>query len=99
MKRTIMKNLFGNSNNWIKLKNKNYGPNIDTNKKNSIVVQDGEISIKYTKDENKIIKEVLHRFIDTDEQILTCPQTDMDKKAFNYFEKQDEINSKNIGKN
>lgn len=71
---------------WSNLKKANYGKSID---EKSIVLQDGELEIKYTKDVNKVVKEVLHRHIDNAKQELTYPQSQIDEKAFNYFIKQD----------
>ncbi|AUH70614.1 hypothetical protein [Legionella sainthelensi] len=50
-----------------------------------ISFQDGEAVIKYTKKENLILKQCLHRFIDTEEKIVESPTTDTDKKAFKHF--------------
>jgi hypothetical protein len=47
---------------WDHLKNISYTPHKE---EEGIVLQDGELEIKYTKNANKVVKEVMHRFIDT----------------------------------
>jgi len=71
---------------WNHLKNISYTPHKE---EKSIVLQDGELEIKYTKNANKVVKEVLHRHIDSVKQELTYPHSQIDEEAFNYFIKQD----------
>ena len=64
---------------WNHLKNISYTPHKE---EKSIVLQDGELEIKYTKNANKVVKEVLHRHIDSVKQELTYPHSQIDEEAF-----------------
>jgi hypothetical protein len=71
---------------WNNLKNTSYEPNKDNK---SIVLQDGELDIKYTKNSNIVIKEVLSRHVDNIKQELTYPLSQKDEEAFDFFINQD----------
>jgi len=56
----------------------------------SIVLQDDELEFKYTKQNNKIIKQLLDRRIESETEELDYPNSETDEKAFDYFIKHDQ---------
>ncbi len=87
MRRIIIESLqrgtYFSTSHWDKLKNTKYiSKHIDGR---SITLQADELEIKYTKHQNKILKEVLNRHIDSEEQELTSPQSSTDDEAFRHF--------------
>lgn len=71
---------------WSQLKKTSYVPN----QEESIVLQDDELEFKYTKQNNKIIKQLLDRRIESDAEELDYPKSETDEKAFDYFIKHDQ---------
>ena len=71
---------------WSQLKKTRYVPN----KEESIVLQDDELEFKYTKQNNKIIKQLLDRRIESEAEELDYPKSETDEKAFDYFIKHDQ---------
>lgn len=71
---------------WSQLKKTSYTPD----KEKSIVFKDEELEFKYTKQGNKVIKQLLDRRLDSEKEELYYPQSEVDEKAFNYFIEQDQ---------
>jgi hypothetical protein len=71
---------------WSQLKKTRYVPN----KEESIVLQDEELEFEYTKQNNKIIKQLLDRRIESNAEELDYPKSETDEKAFDHFIKQDQ---------
>jgi hypothetical protein len=71
---------------WNKLKKTSYAPD----KEKSIVLQDEELEFKYIKQDNKIIKQLLDRRLDSEKEELYYPKSEIDEKAFNYFIEHDQ---------
>ncbi len=71
---------------WRQLKKTSYTPD----KEKSIVLQDEELEFKYTKQGNKVIKQIIDRRLDSEKEGLDYPQSEIDEKAFNHFIEQDQ---------
>jgi hypothetical protein len=84
----LAKNYSSSKFGWNKLKNTRYTPN--KNEEKSIVFQDGEFEFKYTRQDNKIIKQLSDRRLEGEKEELNYPKSEIDEKAFDYFIKQDQ---------
>jgi len=71
---------------WSQLKKTSYTPD----KEKSIVLRDEELEFKYTKQGNKVVKQLLDRRLDSEKEELYYPHSEIDEKAFNYFIEQDQ---------
>jgi len=75
---------------WNYLKSAIYKPPVD---KGSIIKQDGEFYTKYTKEGDKVFKQVYNRHVHNPKQELTHPKSFQDKEVWNSFQKKISVQS------